>query len=254
MHRLCAFRAEADLKKMFSGASARRWDRGRVRILVVDDDTRVASAVKRGLEREGYAVDLALDGIEGHWLAAENAYDAMVLDIMLPGMRGDTLCTSLRDAGVWTPILMLTAKSEEAEEAQALDAGADDFLAKPFSYLVLLARLRALLRRGRPERPQVLVAGDLRLDPAAHRVWRGEVPLMLSRRQFSMLEYLMRHTGDVLSKREILEHVWDFAFEGDPNIVEVYVRQLRQRIDEPFGRTALRTVRGAGYRLEADGG
>jgi two-component system, OmpR family, response regulator len=225
-----------------------------VRILVVDDDSRVAGAVKRGLEHEGYAVDLALDGIEGHWLAVENAYDAMVLDIMLPGMRGDTLCTSLRDAGVWTPILMLTAKSAEAEEAQALDAGADDFLAKPFSYLVLLARLRALLRRGRPERPQVLVAGDLRLDPAAHGVWRGEVPLMLSRRQFSMLEYLMRHTGDVLSKREILEHVWDFAFEGDPNIVEVYVRQLRQRIDEPFGRTALRTVRGAGYRLEADGG
>lgn len=221
---------------------------------MVDDDSRVAGAVKRGLEHEGYAVDLALDGIEGHWLAVENAYDAMVLDIMLPGMRGDTLCTSLRDAGVWTPILMLTAKSAEAEEAQALDAGADDFLAKPFSYLVLLARLRALLRRGRPERPQVLVAGDLRLDPAAHRVWRGEVPLMLSRRQFSMLEYLMRHTGDVLSKREILEHVWDFAFEGDPNIVEVYVRQLRQRIDEPFGRTALRTVRGAGYRLEADGG
>jgi DNA-binding response OmpR family regulator len=225
-----------------------------VRILVVDDDSRVAGAVKRGLEHEGYAVDLALDGIEGQWLAVENAYDAMVLDIMLPGMRGDTLCTSLRDAGVWTPILMLTAKSAEAEEAQALDAGADDFLAKPFSYLVLLARLRALLRRGGPERPQVLVAGDLRLDPAAHRVWRGEVPLMLSRRQFSMLEYLMRHPGDVLSKREILEHVWDFAFEGDPNIVEVYVRQLRQRIDEPFGRTALRTVRGAGYRLEADGG
>ena len=221
---------------------------------MVDDDSRVGGAVKRGLEHEGYAVDLALDGIEGHWLAVENAYDAMVLDIMLPGMRGDTLCTSLRDAGVWTPILMLTAKSAEAEEAQALDAGADDFLAKPFSYLVLLARLRALLRRGRPERPQVLVAGDLRLDPAAHRVWRGEVPLVLSRRQFSMLEYLMRHTGDVLSKREILEHVWDFAFEGDPNIVEVYVRQLRQRIDEPFGRTALRTVRGAGYRLETDGG
>jgi len=225
-----------------------------VRILVVDDDTRVASAVKRGLEREGYAVDLALDGTEGQWLAAENPYDAMVLDIMLPGMRGDTLCTSLRDAGVWTPILMLTAKSGESEEARALDAGADDFLAKPFSYLVLLARLRALVRRGRPERPQTLVAGDLRLDPAAHQVWRGDVPLTLSPRQFSLLEYLMRHAGDVLPKREILEHVWDFTFEGDPNIVEVYVRQLRLRIDEPFGRAALQTVRGAGYRLEADGG
>ncbi|MFL6134659.1 MAG: response regulator transcription factor [Nocardioidaceae bacterium] len=225
-----------------------------MRILVVDDDTRVASAVKRGLEREGYAVDLALDGTEGQWLAAENPYDAMVLDIMLPGMRGDTLCTSLRDAGVWTPILMLTAKSGESEEARALDAGADDFLAKPFSYLVLLARLRALVRRGRPERPQTLVAGDLRLDPAAHQVWRGDVPLTLSPRQFSLLEYLMRHAGDVLPKREILEHVWDFTFEGDPNIVEVYVRQLRLRIDEPFGRTALQTVRGAGYRLDADGG
>jgi len=225
-----------------------------VRILVVDDDTRVASAVKRGLEREGYAVDLALDGTEGQWLAAENPYDAMVLDIMLPGMRGDTLCTSLRNAGVWTPILMLTAKSGESEEARALDAGADDFLAKPFSYLVLLARLRALVRRGRPERPQTLVAGDLRLDPAAHQVWRGDLPLTLSPRQFSLLEYLMRHAGDVLPKREILEHVWDFTFEGDPNIVEVYVRQLRLRIDEPFGRAALQTVRGAGYRLEADGG
>ncbi|HVH94686.1 MAG TPA: response regulator transcription factor [Nocardioidaceae bacterium] len=225
-----------------------------MRILVVDDDTRVASAVKRGLEREGYAVDLALDGTEGQWLAAENPYDAMVLDIMLPGMRGDTLCTSLRDAGVWTPILMLTAKSGESEEARALDAGADDFLAKPFSYLVLLARLRALVRRGRPERPQTLVAGDLRLDPAAHQVWRGDVPLTLSPRQFSLLEYLMRHAGDVLPKRRILEHVWDFTFEGDPNIVEVYVRQLRLRIDEPFGRTALETVRGAGYRLAADGG
>lgn len=225
-----------------------------MRILVVDDDTRVASAVKRGLEREGYAVDVAFDGTEGQWLAAENPYDAMVLDVMLPGMRGDTLCTSLRDAGVWTPILMLTAKSGESEEARALDAGADDFLAKPFSYLVLLARLRALVRRGRPERPQTLVAGDLRLDPAAHQVWRGDVPLNLSPRQFSLLEYLMRHAGDVLPKREILEHVWDFTFEGDPNIVEVYVRQLRLRIDEPFGRTALETVRGAGYRLAADGG
>lgn len=225
-----------------------------MRILVVDDDTRVASAVKRGLEREGYAVDVAFDGTEGQWLAAENPYDAMVLDVMLPGMRGDTLCASLRDAGVWIPILMLTAKSGESEEARALDAGADDFLAKPFSYLVLLARLRALVRRGRPERPQTLVAGDLRLDPAAHQVWRGDVPLNLSPRQFSLLEYLMRHAGDVLPKREILEHVWDFTFEGDPNIVEVYVRQLRLRIDEPFGRTALETVRGAGYRLAADGG
>jgi two-component system, OmpR family, response regulator len=225
-----------------------------MRILLVDDDRRVADAVRRGLQDEGYAVDVAGDGTEGHWLAVENSYDAMVLDVMLPGMRGDALCAALRSAGVWTPILMLTARSAEAEEARALDAGADDFLAKPFSYLVLLARLRALLRRGGPERPQVLTAGDLRLDPATHQVWRGEVPVPLSPRQFALLEYLLRNKGDVLPKRRLLEHVWDFAFEGDPNIVEVYVRQLRMRIDEPFGRSSLQTVRGAGYRLDGEGG
>jgi len=225
-----------------------------MRILVVDDDKHVVGAVRRGLESEGYAVDVALDGTEGHWLATENAYDAMVLDVMLPGMSGDQLCGALREAGVWTPILMLTAKAGESEEARALDAGADDFLSKPFSYVVLLARLRALVRRGGSERPQVLVAGDLRLDPAAHRVWRGDVVVALSPRQFSLLEYLLRHAGEVLSKSRILQHVWDFSFEGDPNIVEVYVRQLRLRIDEPFGRAAVQTVRGVGYRLEADGG
>ena len=187
-------------------------------------------------------------------MASENAYDAMVLDSMLPGMSGPVMCTALRDAGVWTPILMLTAKTGDGEEASALDAGADDFLAKPFSYDVLLARLRALLRRGSPERPRVLSAGDLRLDPAVHRVWRGDTHVPLSPRQFSLLEYLMRHAGDVLSKTRIMEHVWDYTFDGDPNIVEVYVRQLRLRIDEPFGRTALQTVRGVGYRLDADGG
>jgi DNA-binding response OmpR family regulator len=225
-----------------------------MRILVVDDDLHVASAVRRGLEAEGYAVDVALDGTEARWLATENAYDAMVLDVMLPGLNGDALCTRLRESGDWTPILMLTANGGESEEARALDAGADDFLAKPFSYVVLLARLRALLRRGRAERPQVLVAGDLRLDPAEHRVSRGDVPVHLSPRQFSLLEYLMRHAGEVLSKTRILGHVWDFTFDGDPNIVEVYVRQLRLRVDQPFGRAALQTVRGVGYRLDADGG
>src|SRR3954469_14117911 len=253
---------------MFSDASAATCHRGRMRILVVDDDRRVAEAVRRGLQAEGYAVDVAGDGTEGHWLAVENPYDAMVLDVMLPGMRGDALCTALRSAGVWTPILMLTARSAEAEEAQALDAGADDFLAKPFSYQVLLARLRALLRRGGPERPQVLSAGDLRLDPSTHQVRRGEgagqlgprqgrrgeLPVKLSPRQFALLEYLLRNKGDVLPKRRLLEHVWDFAFEGDPNIVEGYVRQLRMRTGEPCGRSALQTVRGAGYRLDADGG
>jgi two-component system, OmpR family, response regulator len=225
-----------------------------MRILVVDDDAHVAGSVRRGLEGEGYAVDVAFDGTEGHWLASENPYDAMVLDSMLPGMSGDELCARLRAAGVWTPILMLTARSGESDEAQALDSGADDFLSKPFSYVVLLARLRALLRRGGVQRPAVLVAGDLTLDPATHRVARGDVEVPLSPRQFSLLEYFLRHAGEVLPKSRLLEHVWDFAFEGDPNIVEVYVHQLRLRVDEPFGRSALQTVRGAGYRLDPDGG
>jgi DNA-binding response OmpR family regulator len=225
-----------------------------MRILVVDDDAHVAGSVRRGLEGEGYAVDVALDGTEGHWLASENPYDAMVLDSMLPGMSGDELCARLRAAGVWTPILMLTARSGESDEAQALDSGADDFLSKPFSYVVLLARLRALLRRGGVQRPAVLVAGDLTLDPATHRVARGDVEVPLSPRQFSLLEYFLRHAGEVLPKSRLLEHVWDFSFEGDPNIVEVYVHQLRLRVDEPFGRSALQTVRGAGYRLDPDGG
>lgn len=225
-----------------------------MRILVVEDDKHVAGAVKRGLESEGYAVDVALDGTDGHWLATENAYDAMVLDCMLPGMSGTELCTSLRDAGDWTPILMLTAKTGVADEAEALDAGADDFLSKPFSYIVLVARLRALLRRGRTERPSIITAGDLHLDPSTHQLSRGDVPIELTPRQFSLLEFLMRHAGEVLPKSVIIEHVWDFAFEGDPNIVEVYVRQLRQRIDEPFGRKSLQTVRLVGYRLDSDGG
>jgi DNA-binding response OmpR family regulator len=225
-----------------------------MRILVVDDDAHLVGSMRRGLEGEGYAVDVAYDGPEGHWLASENPYDAMVLDSMLPGMSGDQLCTRLRDAGVWTPILMLTARSGESDEAQALDAGADDFLSKPFSYVVLLARLRALLRRGGAARPAVLVAGDLTLDPATHRVVRGDVEVPLSPRQFSLLEYFLRHAGEVLPKSRILEHVWDFTFEGDPNIVEVYVRQLRLRVDEPFDRSALQTLRGAGYRLDPDGG
>ncbi|MGI8888180.1 MAG: response regulator transcription factor [Nocardioidaceae bacterium] len=225
-----------------------------MRILVVEDDKQMAGAVKRGLESEGYAVDVALDGAEGLWLATENRYDAMVLDSMLPELSGDALCCTLRDAGDWTPILMLTAKTGADEEAHSLDVGADDFLSKPFSYLVLLARLRALLRRGRHERPTVLTAGDLRLDPATHQVWRADTLLTLTPRQFSLLEFLLRRAGEVLSKTLIIEHVWDFAFEGDHNIVEVYVRQLRQRIDEPFGRASLQTVRLVGYRLDPDGG
>ena len=223
-----------------------------MRVLVVEDDKRLAAALRRGLEEAGYAVDTALDGQEGEWLANENAYDAMILDVMLPGLRGDELCVRRREAGDWTPILMLTARSAPGEEAQALDAGADDFLAKPFSFQVLLARLRALVRRGAGTRPAVLQVGDLRLDPAAHLVSRGETTIDLTPRQFSMLEVLMRRDGEVVSKATILEHVWDFAFEGDPNIVEVYARQLRQRIDIPFDRSSLQTVRMVGYRLVGD--
>ena len=225
-----------------------------MRILVVEDDKHVASAVKRGLEAEGFAVDVAFDGTDGRWLATENAYDAMVLDIMLPGTNGYDLCAELRRSGNWTPILMLTAKGGERDEARALDTGADDFLAKPFSYFVLRARLRALLRRGGHERPSMLTTGDLVLDPATHRVWRADTVVELTPRQFSLLEFLMRRAGEVISKAEILEHVWDFAFDGDPNIVEVYVRQLRQRIDHPFGRASLQTVRLVGYRVDPDGG
>ena len=225
-----------------------------MRVLVVEDERPLAGGIKRGLEAEGFAVDLAYDGSDGLERANDGDYDAIVLDIMLPGMNGYKVCSSLREGGNWTPIIMLTAKDGELDEAEALDTGADDFLSKPFSYIVLVARIRALLRRGGRERPPVLEVGDLRLDPAAHRAWRGEVEVTLTPRQFSLLEYLMRKAGEVVSKAEILEHVWDYAFEGDPNIVEVYVRHLRKRIDEPFGRNAIQTVRLVGYRLAADGG
>ena len=225
-----------------------------MRILVVEDDRHLAGALRRGLEGEGYAVDVALDGSDGEWLATENDYDALILDVMLPRLAGDELCARRRDAGDWTPILMLTARSGPEQEARALDAGADDFLAKPFSFMVLTARLRALVRRGSRERPAVLEAGDLRLDPATHQVWRGQTPVELTPRQISMLEFLLRRAGEVVSKATILAHVWDFSFDGDPNIVEVYVRQLRLRIDEPFGRSSLQTVRLVGYRLDPGGG
>ena len=239
---------------MFSRGSARPCHPEHVRILVVEDDKQLASALRRGLEGEGYAVDVALDGTEGEWLASENDYDALVLDVMLPKLAGDALCARRREAGDWTPILMLTARSGPEQEARALDSGADDFLAKPFSFVVLLARLRALVRRGRHERPAVLVAGDLRLDPATHRAWRGETAVELTPRQFSMLEFLLSRSGEVVSKATILSHVWDFSYDGDPNIVEVYVRHLRNKLDRPFGRRSIETLRGVGYRLAADGG
>jgi DNA-binding response OmpR family regulator len=225
-----------------------------VRILVVEDDKHLARSIKRGLEAEGFAADIALNGVDGLWRAKEGDYDLVVLDIMLPGRNGYQVCAELREAGNWTPIIMLTAKDGELDEAEALDTGADDYLSKPFSYVVLVARIRALLRRGSRERPVTLNAGDLRLDPAAHRVWRGDTAVSLTPRQFALLEFLMRRSGEVVSKRTILEHVWDFAFDGDPNIVEVYVRHLRKKIDEPFSRSAIQTVRLVGYRLDPDGG
>ena len=225
-----------------------------MRALVVEDERRLAAGLRNGLVAEGFAVDVALDGTDGLWLARERPYDVIVLDIMLPGVNGYRLCSTLRHEEVWTPILMLTAKEGEWDEVEALDNGADDYLAKPFSYAVLLARLRALLRRGARERPAVLEAGDLRLDPAAKQAWRGEVEVVLTARELALLEFLLRRRGEAVSKREILDHVWDDDFEGDPNIVEVYVRHLRNKLDRPFGRTAIRTVRGSGYRLLADGG
>jgi DNA-binding response OmpR family regulator len=225
-----------------------------VRVLVVEDEKRLAAGLKRGLEAEGFATDVALSGTDGLWMAREHPYDAIVLDILLPGVNGYKVCATLREEGVWTPILMLTAKDGEYDEAEALDTGADDYLTKPFSYVVLVARLRALIRRGGAERPSVLEAGDMRLDPGARRVWRGSTEVRLTAREMSLLEFLLRHRGVVVSKLEILEHVWDYNFEGDPNIVEVYVRHLRNKLDRPFGRSSIETVRGAGYRLAVDGG
>ncbi len=225
-----------------------------MRVLVVEDEKRVAAAVRRGLEAEGFAVDVALTGTDGNWLAQENNYDVIVLDIMLPGINGYKLCANLRDRGDWTPVLMLTAKDGELDEAEALDTGADDYLTKPFSYLVLVARIRALLRRSSKEQNLVYEAGDLSVDPAAHQCWRGETPVTLTAREFSVLEFLIRRKGEVVPKAEILENVWDFAFDGDPNIVEVYIRHLRKKIDEPFEKASIQTIRGAGYRLAANGG
>jgi DNA-binding response OmpR family regulator len=226
----------------------------RVQVLVVEDEVRLANALKRGLAREGFAVAAASDGETALWLASEGVFDVIVLDIMLPKLNGFEVCARLRAAEIWTPILMLTAKDGELDHAEALDTGADDFLVKPFSYLVLVAHLRALVRRGTRVRPTVLEAGDLRLDPAAHECWRGDTRVDLTARQFALLEFLLRRKGEVLSKTEILDHVWDYAFDGDLNNVEVYVRYLRKKIDEPFGRKAIETIRLVGYRLEPDGG
>ena len=225
-----------------------------MKILLVEDDKKIATIVKRGLEAEGFTVEVAFDGTDGLWLATEGSFDLIVLDIMLPGRNGYQICADLREAGDWTPILMLTAKDGDLDEAEALDTGADDYLTKPFSFAVLVARIRALLRRATGRNPAPVEAGDLRIDPGQRRVWRGEVEIEVTSRQFDVLEFLMRRAGQVLSKTEILDGVWEYEFEGDPNIVEVYIRRLRTRIDEPFDRHAIETLRGAGYRLAVDGG
>ena len=220
-----------------------------MRLLVVEDETRLAASLRTGLQAEGFAVDVAPDGAEGLWYAREHDYDAILLDVMLPVMNGYDVCRTLRDEGDWTPIVMLTAKDAEWEQVQGLDTGADDYVLKPFSFQVLLARLRSLLRRGVPERPAVLSVGDLVLDPASRQATRDGQPLPLTARELSLLEFLMRRAGDVVTKSQILGNVWDFSFEGDPNIVEVYIARLRRKIDKPFGREDIETLRGSGYRL-----
>ncbi len=225
-----------------------------MRLLVVEDEDTMADSLRRGLEGEGFAVDVAGDGIDGLHLAREVDYDAIVLDLMLPGLNGYRICQQLRDEGNWTPILMLTAKQGDLDEAEGLETGADDYLTKPFSFVVLVARIRALLRRAETSQPVSYQAGDLRLDIENRRASRGDDPIALTAREFAVLEQLMRSAGSIVSKREIVEHVWDLHFDGDLNIVEVYVRSLRKKLDEPFGRRSIETVRGAGYRLRADGG
>jgi two-component system OmpR family response regulator len=223
-----------------------------VRVLIVEDELRMAGLIRRGLTSEGLAADVAGTGEDALWMAAAHEYDAIVLDVMLPGLNGFETCRRLRSDGVWAPVLMLTARDAVDDRVAGLDSGADDYLVKPFAFAELLARLRALARRGEPERPSVLEVGDLRLDPAARAAWRGPSAIQLSAKEFALLETFMRRPGEVLSRFHLIEHAWDFAYENRSNIVDVYVRRLRRKIDEPFGRHSLETVRGGGYRLQAE--
>jgi len=220
-----------------------------VKLLLVEDDAKIAAAVTRGLEAEGFSIEVTSDGNDGLWRATESAYDLIVLDIMLPGRNGYQICAELRKAGIWTPILMLTAKDGDLDEAEALDTGADDYLTKPFSFPVLVARVRALLRRSGGQRPAPVEVGDLRIDTAEQRAFVGAVEVRLTAREFGVLEFLVRRAGQVLTKNEILAGVWDSAFDAESNIVEVYILRLRRKVDDPFGRCSIETVRGAGYRL-----
>ena len=224
-----------------------------MRLLLVEDEEGLATSLARGLRADGFAVEAVGDGITGLWMAREQPFDVIVLDLLLPGMNGFKICRTLREEGNWSPILILTAKTGEFDEVESLETGADDFLSKPFSYPVLLARIRALLRRGVRERPVILEAGGLRLDPATRSCWRGETPIQLTPREFGLLEFLMRRVDQVVTKTEILDHVWDPDFEGSVNIVEVYVGYLRRKVDRPFGECTITTVPGGGYRLVGRG-
>jgi two-component system OmpR family response regulator len=220
-----------------------------MRVLVAEDDVKMAGILKRGLEEEGYAVDVARTGSEALWAGTENPYDAILLDVMLPDLDGFEVCRRLRTANRWAPVLILTARDAVRDRVSGLDAGADDYLTKPFSFSELLARLRALMRRGPSERPAVLTTGDLALDPATKRMTRGWAGIDLTPKEFALMEYFMRHAGEVLTRTRLIEHVWDFAYDGDSNVVDVYVRYLREKVDRPFGRHSIETVRGTGYRL-----
>ena len=223
-----------------------------MKVLLAEDDVRMAGLIRRGLEEEEYQVDVAADGETAARMAEEGTYTVLVLDVMLPGLSGFEVCRRLRGAGIWTPVLMLSARSAVEDRVQGLDAGADDFLPKPFSFAELTARLRALTRRGLPDRPAVIQSGGLRLDPAARRVFRGEVPIELSAKEFTLLEVFMRNPDVVMTRSRLLENAWDWAYEGTSNIVDQYVRYLRRKIDEPFGMTTLETVRGVGYRFNSE--
>jgi two-component system OmpR family response regulator len=220
-----------------------------VRVLIVEDEAKLAALLRRGLVEEAHAADVTGSGEDALWMARATAYDAIVLDLMLPGIDGLEVCRRLRGDGVWSPVLMLTARDAVEDRVGGLDAGADDYLTKPFAFAELLARLRALARRGAAERPAVLEVDDLRLDPATRQVWRGDAEIELSPKEFALLETFMRRPGRVLTRFDLLEHAWDYAYENRSNVVDVYVRYLREKVDRPFGRTSLETVRGAGYRL-----
>ena len=220
-----------------------------MRLLIVEDEPRMAALLQRGFRDEGYAVDVASDGTDGLWMGTENDYDAVILDVMLPGLDGFEVCRQLRERDRWAPVLMLTARDAVDDRVHGLDVGADDYAAKPFSFAELAARVRALVRRNSRDRPTILEVGDLRLDPATHRAWRGPTALELSPKEMALLELLMRHPDEVITRTHILEHVWDFAYDGLSNVVDQYVSYLRKKVDKPFDRDDIETVRGVGYRL-----